>query len=165
MRRSRLQSSAGILLELLVLTTMPPLIACGGGGSSTTTTPPPVISVALSGAPASLLTNATAALTATVTNDSTNAGVKWSVSCGSSGACGAFTNPTATTATYTAPAAIPTGNTVTVTATSVTDATKSASSTITIEVISVTLSGAPTSLATAATAAFLSTVSHHCATA
>ena len=112
MRRSRLQSSTGILLELLALSSIAALIACGGGGSGTTTTPPPAISVTLAGAPASLLTNATADLIATVANDSANAGVKWSVTCGRSGACGAFTNPTATTATYTAPAAVPTMNAV-----------------------------------------------------
>jgi hypothetical protein len=57
------------------------------------------------------------------------------VTCGSSGACGSF-NPTTTVSgtptTYTAPSAVPTGNTVTVTATSVTDSTKSAPATITI---------------------------------
>jgi hypothetical protein len=60
--------------------------------------------------------------------------VTWSVTCGSS-ACGSF-NPATTASnaatTYTAPAAIPTNNTVTVIATSVTDKTKSASATITI---------------------------------
>jgi ferredoxin len=142
------------------------LVACGGSGSpGTTTTPPPAISVTLTGAPTSLLINATAALTATVANDSANAGVKWSVTCGSSGACGAFTNPTATTATYTAPAAVPTGNTVTVTATSLTDSTKSASATITIKAISVTLSGAPALLTTNATAALTATVTNDSANA
>jgi hypothetical protein len=85
--------------------------------------------------PTSLATSATAGLTAVVTNDSQNKGVTWSVTCGSSGACGSF-NPTSTASgsatTYTAPAAIPTSNTVTVTATSVSDTTKTASATITI---------------------------------
>jgi hypothetical protein len=70
-----------------------------------------------------------------VNNDAANAGVTWSVSCGSAGACGTF-NPTATASgsatTYTAPTAIPTGGTVTVTATSVTETTQSAQATITI---------------------------------
>jgi len=56
------------------------------------------------------------------------------VSCGAT-ACGSF-NPATTTndepTTYTAPAAIPSGNTVTIAATSVTDSTKSASHTIAI---------------------------------
>ncbi len=96
----------------------------------------PAIAVALTPTPpTSLAASATASITAVVTNDSQNKGVTWSVTCGSSGACGSF-NPTSTTSgsatTYTAPAAIPTSNTVTVTATSVTDTTKSATATITI---------------------------------
>ncbi|HEY1159273.1 MAG TPA: hypothetical protein VGE83_01505, partial [Terracidiphilus sp.] len=85
--------------------------------------------------PASVQVNATVNLGATVTNDtSANPQVKWTVSCGGS-ECGSF-NPTTTAnnldTAYTAPSAIPPGNTVTVTATSVTDPTKSASAIITI---------------------------------
>lgn len=76
--------------------------------------------------------NGTASVTATVSNDSANAGVTWS--CAPSGSCGSF-NPTntasATATNYTAPATVPTGN-VTITATSVTDGTKSSSATVTI---------------------------------
>lgn len=105
------------------------LVACGGGSHGGGGNNP--ISVALSGTvPTSLTENATASLTATVTNDSAAKGVTWS--CAPSGACGSF-NPTATASaaatTYTAPAA---AGSVTVTATSVTDTTKSASATITI---------------------------------
>ena len=100
-----------------------------------TAAPPAPIQVALTPAPPkTLIVASTLSLVAVVTNDSANAGVTWSVTCGSS-ACGSF-NPTATASnaatTYTAPAAIPTNNTVTVVATSVTDKTKSASATITI---------------------------------
>jgi len=74
-------------------------------------------------------------LTAVVSNDTSNAGADWSVTCGSAGACGSF-SPTHTASgnatTYTAPIAVPAGNTVTVTATSTTDPTKSASASITI---------------------------------
>lgn len=122
------------------------LVACS---SSSHTTPPP-ISVTLSGAPTSLQTSATAPLTATVANDSTNAGVTWSVTCGSAGACGSFTAVTTTSATYNAPAAVPTGNTVTVTATSMADSTKSSSAVITITAstgaIAVALGSTPASL-------------------
>jgi hypothetical protein len=72
---------------------------------------------------------------ATVTNDSKNQGVSWTATCDSSGAgaCGTFTPLIAKSAstvpiTYTAPAAAPTGGTVTLTATSITDPTKSISS-------------------------------------
>jgi hypothetical protein len=100
-----------------------------------TAAPPAPIQVSLTPAPpTSLAVNSTASLVAVVTNDTANAGVTWSVTCGSS-ACGSF-NPAATASnaatTYTAPTAIPTNNTVTVVATSVTDKTKTASATITI---------------------------------
>jgi hypothetical protein len=108
------------------------LAACGGGGSA----PPATISVAFAAPPpGNLAIGATAGISAAVSNDSAAAGVTWTVTCGST-QCGSFnpaTSPgnTATT-TYTAPAAIPTGNTVTVVATSVSDTSKSASATITI---------------------------------
>ena len=125
----KLKAFASILAIIFLIS----LMGCGGSSSST---PPPSISVAFNPAPpTSLQINATASLTAVVSNDSANAGVTWSVTCGSAGACGGF-NLTSTASgaatTYTAPAAVPTGNTVTVTATSVTDTTKSAPATITI---------------------------------
>ena len=105
------------------------LTACGGGSY----TQP--ISVTISNAPASLAVSATASLTAVVANDSKAAGVTWKVSCGGS-ACGGVNPASSTgdnaTTTYTAPSAVPTGNTVTITATAVSDTTKSASATITI---------------------------------
>ena len=73
-------------------------------------------------------------MTATVANDNANAGVTWSVTCGSA-QCGSFsptTTPSGTATTYTAPAAPPSPATVTVTATSVSDTTKSASASVTI---------------------------------
>ena len=100
----------------------------------TISTPSAPISVTLNSPPSSLAATTTAALTATVSNDSSNAGVTWSVTCGSA-QCGSF-NPTSTlsgaASTYTAPAAPPTPATVTVTATSVSDTSKSASATIMI---------------------------------
>ena len=81
-----------------------------------------------------MVISTTSSLAATVDNDTKNAGVKWTVTCGSA-QCGSF-NPTATgsgsSTVYTAPSAVPTPATVTVTATSVTDMTKSVSATITI---------------------------------
>jgi hypothetical protein len=145
------------------------LTACGGGGGSTPPTPPPAISVAFSATPpTSLATSATLGLTALVTNDSANAGVKWSVTC-SATACGGFSaasTPSGTATTYTAPATPPTNPaTVTVTATSVTDSTKSASAIITITVvspaISVTLSPTPpTSLVAGTTASITAVVTN-----
>jgi hypothetical protein len=104
--------------------------------SATITITAPGISVAFNPVPpTSLIVGATSSLTAVVSNDTKNGGVTWTVTCGSSGACGSFSSTSTasgTATTYTAPAAIPTGNTVTVTATSVTDTTKSQSATITI---------------------------------
>lgn len=113
------------------------LTACGGGGSSNSNnpTPPAAISVAFSAQPpSSLVTATTTGITAIVSNDTKSAGVTWTVTCGSA-ACGSF-SPASTASgaatTFTAPAAVPTNNTVTVTATSVTDTTKTATATITI---------------------------------
>ncbi len=62
-----------------------------------------------------------------------NTAVTWTLACGSAGACGSIgANDDAAAITYTAPAAIPVGNTVTLTATSVADPSRSISSTITI---------------------------------
>jgi hypothetical protein len=81
--------------------------------------------------PSSLNINQTAETAATVTGDPNNNGVNWTVTCGSAGACGSF-SPTSTGSavptTYTAPAAIPTGSTVTITATSISDYTKTVTS-------------------------------------
>ncbi len=96
-----------------------------GGNPSTasavaTVTSSSTISVLIS-APPSLAVSKSTSLTATVTNDTTDSGVMWNVSCGSSGGCGALSNETGSggvfTATYTAPAAIPTGSLVTISAT------------------------------------------------
>lgn len=101
-------------------------ITAAGSISVTLTTPPPT----------SLLIQGTASVVATVSNDSSNAGVTWSVTCGSAGTCGSF-NPTSTASgastTYTAPSVVPDGNTVTITATSnATGSTASASAVVTI---------------------------------
>jgi hypothetical protein len=104
--------------------------------SAITITGVPAITVTLTTPPpASLLVSGTATIAATVANDSVNAGVTYAVTCGSAGACGSF-NPSgagsAASAIYTAPAAVPSGNTVTITATSVTDTTATASATVVI---------------------------------
>ena len=82
--------------------------------------------------PAFLITAASTQLNAVLSNDKTNAGVSWTVLCGSSD-CGSF-SPTNTTSgvatTYTAPASIPTNGTVQVTATSIADPVESATATI-----------------------------------
>ena len=107
--------------------------ACGGGGGNGPN--PPAISVSISPAPpASITAGATASLTAVVSNDSSNGGVTWSVTCGSS-SCGTFTpanTASGSATTYTAPSNVPTGGTVNIVASSVTDGTATATASITI---------------------------------
>jgi len=83
----------------------------------------------------SIAINGTAPLIAAVSNDSSNAGVDWSVICSSAGACGSL-SPTHTdsgaTTTYTAPSAVPAGGTVTITAAATADATKTAAQTVAV---------------------------------
>jgi hypothetical protein len=84
--------------------------------------------------PPFLLINAATPITAVVTGDSQHKGVDWSVNCGSAD-CGSF-NLTHTASgiptTYTAPATVPTGNTVVVTASSTANPAKTNKVTITI---------------------------------
>jgi hypothetical protein len=109
------------------------LAACSGGGGSTP--PPTPISVSfLNQPPSSLNTSASTGVIAVVSNDSSNQGVTWKVSCAGA-SCGTI-NPASSasggSATYTAPAALPSPAAVTIIATSVADATKSVSASITI---------------------------------
>src|SRR5579859_1323929 len=129
--------------------------------------PAPAISVAFVGTPPSLVqAGVTTQLTALVSNDSSNAGVDWSVTCGGAGACGSF-SPTHTASgsatTYTAPATVPSGNTVTISATSTADKTKLVPVTVTITVpppITVSFVPPPSTLQTNATAMLTAVVSN-----
>ncbi|MFZ0911229.1 MAG: hypothetical protein WAN24_17295 [Candidatus Acidiferrales bacterium] len=100
---------------------------------------PPAIAVSLVPAPpASVEVGLSTSLSAAVTGDNQNAGVDWTVTCGSA-SCGTF-NPVHTASgantTYTAPSTPPTGGTVTVTASS-TDSTNGASASATITISAV----------------------------
>jgi len=117
---------AGLLLVLLALN----ISGCGSSGSSTPT-PSGNATIAFTQAPPSTLAaGGTAAISATVANDSTNAGVDWS--CAPAASCGTF-NPTHTasgaTTTYTAPGA---AASVTITATSTHTHTATAVATVTV---------------------------------
>src|ERR1700756_4870230 len=96
------------------------LTGCGGSANP----PPPPINVSLSQTVATVQAGATASFTETVTNDSTNSGVKWSVSCPTA-LCGSV-SPASTAsgapATYSAPSTAPAEDvTVTIVAASVAD--------------------------------------------
>ena len=96
------------------------LSGCGGDGSSQSPPPTPV-SIAVTTDQTTLQPGASAQLTATVSNDPSNAGVTWSVSC-SSANCGTFDGGAGTANTYVAPGGAqtpPADLTVTITATAV----------------------------------------------
>jgi hypothetical protein len=110
---------------------------------SVTIVPPIPISISMYGnTPASIQVNASIGVSARIENDtSANPQVKWTMTCGSA-SCGSFSSATTysqQTTTYTAPSAIPAGNTVSVTATSITDPTKSVSGSIAITAAAPTL--------------------------
>ena len=97
--------------------------------------PPPGPSVSVSPKTASVPVGGnTASFTATVTNDPSNQGAKWSLSgAGCSGAaCGSLLNATTTSVTYSSPSALPSPASVTLTATSIASSSASASATITL---------------------------------
>jgi len=114
-----------LLFAILVSFTVASLAACGGGSSSN----PVEISFNQS-PPADLQTSGMVPLAATVFNSS-NTGVNWTVSCGSAD-CGSFNPTSGASTTYTAPATVPSGNTVTITATAAADSSASVMGTITI---------------------------------
>jgi hypothetical protein len=95
----------------------------------------PGITIAVSPLAANTATGfGTRTFTATLQNDVQRLGVAWGLTgSGCSGiTCGSLSNITATSATYTAPANLPSPATVSLTATSVADSTKAASATITV---------------------------------
>lgn len=108
-----------VIASFIVIATLF-VAGCGSGPAK------PAVSVALSPAgPVTLEQGGTASITAAVTNDSTSAGVTWSLT-----GAGSLTGNTTTTVTYNAPASISAASTATVKATSVTDSTKSATFTV-----------------------------------
>ena len=122
------------LLALGVLLCTLGLPGCSSSKPSITVTLAPSSSVTINQAE-------TQDITATVANDTSNAGVTWSLS-----GVGTLSGQTATSVTYTAPSVVTANTTVTVTATSVTNASATAALSITVDaVLTITTS----SLATA----------------
>ncbi len=129
----------------------------------------PAITVTVSPTSATVVVNGTQTFTATLTNDTTNAGVNWSLTQGGvacSPACGsvapASTKSGVATA-YTALASVPANPTVTLTAASVAQPTHMASATITITgaaAISVTVSPTSATVAVTKTQQFTATVTN-----
>jgi hypothetical protein len=93
------------------------------------------ITVSIAPAGAWVAPGATLQVTGRVSYDGKNAGVTWALAAGCSVAtCGALSNVTLSSVTYTAPATVPNSPAVTLTATSITDPSKTAATTITISV-------------------------------
>jgi Putative Ig domain len=105
---------APLLAGLFALLTLG-LSGCGG-----TSTQP--IAIGLTSSANGIDQDQTNSITASVRNDSKNAGVQWSVSGG-----GTLSGQTTTSTTYNAPASVTSAFTATVTATSITDPTKTSS--------------------------------------
>ena len=155
-------SISSVAVTLFTALTMPVLLcACGGGGGSSG--PPPPVSVALSETAATVEAGAIARFTATVSNDSTNSGVKWSVSCPTT-PCGAVspgTTASGASTTYSAPRTPPASSvTVAVVAASVADPTKTASAQVTFPAISVSVSPNTAVVQAAAAEQLAATVSY-----
>jgi len=97
---------------------------------------PPTVTITQTVPLNSIIINHSAPLAATVSNDPSNAGVDWSVTCGASPEnCGSFSpahTPSGAATTYTAPAALPTGGTVTITAASTAPPSQTATYTLAV---------------------------------
>src|SRR5216683_749572 len=114
-----IRSNTLLLLSAVMIAV---LTGCGGASPTSVQNPPPppvtAVSIAFQPAPsASIPINASAALTAVVSNDSSNAGVDWSLLCGKNATCGTLSplhTDSGKSATYTPPPIIP-GNSQTVT--------------------------------------------------
>jgi hypothetical protein len=110
------------------------LIACGGGDGGGGNSPG-LISVAFSPQPpASVTAGSSTSIVAVVTNDTSNSGIQWTVTCASSN-CGTIspsTTASVSATTYMAPATAPSPNTITITATSIANSSASVSATIAI---------------------------------
>lgn len=124
---------------------------CGGGGDATAVqnAPPPVasdISVAFQPAPpGSVFVNGTVGITAVVSNDSSNAGVDWSLTCTNTGSCGSLSplhTASGAAATYTPPSVL-SGNsqTVNIAAFATTDHSKNVAAPVTVAAFGASLKG------------------------
>jgi hypothetical protein len=112
-----------IVFSALAVTAALCLSGCGGSSKP--------ISLAITSSSMTVDGADTVTLTAAVTNDKNSAGVSWAVSSGG----GTLSNQTTTSATYTAPAATASQQTITITATSIAVATQTGAITITVPAV------------------------------
>jgi hypothetical protein len=137
MRRGRRCEPSVLCLSLSFLAF---LAGCHSAGiATTTTTTPPAVTITLGAAPSSLSVGQTYQFSDTVAN-ATNTGVTWAVAGVTGG--NASVGTISASGLYTAPALVPTPQSVTISATSQADTTKSASTSVTINIaLSVSLAG------------------------
>ncbi|MFZ0878470.1 MAG: hypothetical protein WA002_03180 [Candidatus Acidiferrales bacterium] len=115
-------------MKKTLLAALVALAAIAFSGCRSTPAPLPITVSLIPAPPASVEIRLSTQLSGTVTSDAQNGGVDWTVTCGSAD-CGSFSpihTASGANTTYTAPATVPTGSTVTVAATS-TDSTNGAS--------------------------------------
>jgi hypothetical protein len=138
------------------------LTGCGSSSASKSTPPPPQIAVSLSapgsnGGTVTLGLGQNLAIVALVVNDSSSAGVTWSLS-----GPGTLSSQTTSSVEYTAPSSLQSTATATVTATSIAESTQSSSLKITINPpITVTISpSSPQTICVGQTVPITATVSY-----
>jgi hypothetical protein len=126
---TRLPMNRKLITLILVGISAAFMAACGSGNNDNG------ISIGFSEAPPAVLQTSTVTpLNAVVVNDTKSEGVDWTVTCGSSD-CGSFSpahTASGVSTNYTAPATIPSGNTVTITATATANTSAVATGTVTI---------------------------------
>lgn len=136
-----LKTGIAAVASVLSVAAMLCLSGCGSGSKTTVCNcTSQAIGVSVAASATSVNGGTTVTLTATVANDSSNAGVTWSAP-----AIGTLSSTTALTTTYTAPVATDLTQSVTLTATSVADKTKSGSVTLTINPLPIGVSVAASS--------------------
>lgn len=152
---SRMAMQTVVILLVLVLPAAIGTSSCGGAGGNSSSSPvtsPTAISVAITVMLSKVTIGGTTNAVATVTNDSSNQGVTWTLTQSQSSCspgCGTLSSTTSasgSTIIYSAPAAIPAQASVTITATSVAAPNKSKSATIIIIAPSANVTFAPPNL-------------------
>lgn len=151
------RSVCAVTLLALLLTLS--FAGCGGGGGAGNIVTPPAISVSVTSPSAAMEEATSQKLSATVSNDSGNSGVKWSLAPATG--CGALSAASTTAVTYASSPPLSGNCSATITATAVADASKSSSATIavTATTVAITSPAATTQLAHGAAVALTATIS------
>jgi hypothetical protein len=143
-------ATRGWILLLLLAAVTGGFAGCGGGSTTNVQNPPPptssTVAIAFQPAPpTSVFLNGTLPVTAMVSNDPSNAGVDWSVTCQNTGNCGLLSpvhTPSGQAATYTPPSTLAANSqTINIAAFATADHTKNVVAQITITAFASDLKG------------------------